>query len=103
MPISITTARGRYNVGIAAPLENSNDAIRLTLALERADGIERVVLRCRIAPSLAGAAPADELAARLAGWIERDFESIREAALKTIRSERRLHEFSFDAANPGPF
>ncbi|MBE3604932.1 hypothetical protein IMX07_15025 [bacterium] len=103
MPISINTARGRYLVSVATPLDNAGDAILLTLALERADGVERVALRCRIASGLAGAAQADELAARLAGWIERDFEAVREAALKTIRSERRLHEFTFDAANPGPF
>lgn len=103
LPISINTERGRYHVGVAAPLDNAEGAIHLTLALERADGVERVALRCRIAAELAGAAQAEELAARLAGWIERDFESIREAALKTIRSDRRLHEFSFDAAHPGPF
>lgn len=103
LPISINTARGRYLVGVATPLDNAGDAILLTLALERADGVERVALRCRIATGLAGAAQADVLAARLAGWIERDFESIRETALKTIRAERRLHEFTFDAEHPGPF
>lgn len=75
----------------------------LTLALERADGIERVVFRCRIEASLAGAATPDALVERLRPWAEREFEMTREAALKSIRSERKLHEIVFDSANRGPF
>ena len=40
---------------------------------------------------------------RLGSWIEREFEQVREQALKTIRSEKRLMELSFDSANRGPF
>ena len=75
----------------------------LTLALERADGIERVVFRCRIEASLAGAATPEVLIERLRPWAEREFEMTREAALKSIRSERKLHEIVFDSANRGPF
>jgi ectoine hydroxylase-related dioxygenase (phytanoyl-CoA dioxygenase family) len=71
----------------------------LTLAMERADGIEKIGLRCRVADTVG--AGADEAAAieaaleRLAPWIERDFERTREEALKSIRSERRLLEIEF--------
>ncbi len=76
----------------------------LTLALERADGVERVVLRCRIAAAfIPNETDATELLARLKPWFEREFEQTREAALKSIRSERRLHEIVFDRAHPGPF
>ena len=34
---------------------------------------------------------------------DREFEQTREAALKSIRTERKLLEISFDAANRGPF
>jgi len=79
-------------------------ALVLTLVLERADGIERVALRCRIADELLDAAAENEaIVARLAPWMEREFEMTRENALKTIRSERRMMEIIFDATNRGPF
>ena len=76
----------------------------LTLSVERADGIEKVALRCRIATALIGADDAPEkLIERIAPWLEREFEQTREAALKSIRTERKLLEISFDATHPGPF
>jgi len=87
---------------LAAPTERSGDAIVLTIALDRADGIERVAFKCRVAAELAASASDEALAERLAQWIERDFEMTRETALKTIRTERRLHEFLFDSTNRGP-
>jgi hypothetical protein len=45
----------------------------------------------------------EKLIERLAPWLAREFEQTREAALKAIRTERRLHEISFDVANRGPF
>ena len=76
----------------------------LTLSLERADGIEKVALRCRIASTLIDStATPENLIDRIAPWIEREFEQTREAALKSIRTERKLHEISFDATHPGPF
>jgi hypothetical protein len=101
--IALKTGRGPYRLIEAAPAIPGDGAIMLTLTLESANGIERVVFKCAIADNLA---PGDDSAAilvRLAPWIEREFEITREAALKSIRSERRMHQIVFDAANRGPF
>ena len=45
----------------------------------------------------------EKLINRIAPWLEREFEQTREAALKSIRTERKLLEISFDATHPGPF
>ena len=100
------TGRGIYALVSARSIERTADALLLTLSIERADGIEKVALRCRIATALIGAADSDspeKLIERIAPWLEREFEQTREAALKSIRTERRLLEISFDAAHPGPF
>jgi len=100
----LNTGRGIYALVNARPIERTADAVVLTLSLERADGIEKVALRCRIATSLLGAADSPEkLIERIAPWLEREFEQTREAALKSIRTEHKLLEISFDTANPGPF
>jgi len=100
----LNTARGIYAIAIARPLERTEDAVVLTLSLERADGIEKVALRFRIANALIGATDSPEkLIERISPWLEREFEQTREAALKSIRTERKLFEISFDAARPGPF
>jgi hypothetical protein len=78
----------------------------LTLSLERADGIEKVALRIRIAAGVISGADSpspEELIERIAPWLEREFEQTREAALKSIRTERKLLEITFDLAHPGPF
>jgi hypothetical protein len=100
----LNTGRGIYALVNARPIERTADAVVLTLSLERADGIEKVALRCRIAASLicAGDSP-ETLIEQIAPWLEREFEQTREAALKSIRTEHKLHEISFDAAHPGPF
>ncbi len=104
MAITIRTGRGAYQLTLAAPTERVSDATILTLALDRSDGIERVAFRCRIARELLDDDSSDDaLVARLQPWLERAFELTRETALRTIRGERRLHEFTFDASNPGPF
>ncbi|MGH7812520.1 MAG: hypothetical protein ACREQI_00755 [Candidatus Binataceae bacterium] len=104
MPIKIATGRGIYSIEAAAPALREAGAIVLTLILKRADGIETVALRCRIAEEIAGSpANPDDLLARLAPWIEHEFEMTRELALKTIRSGHRMMELFFDAANRGPF
>jgi hypothetical protein len=100
----IVTGRGVYHLSGAAPLECSHDSIVLMLAMERADGIERVVIRLLIAKELVNERPASEaIIQRLKDWLVREFEKTREAALKAIRSERRFHEIRFDLANRGPF
>ena len=98
------TARGIYKIASVGALERTDDSVVLTLSLERADGIEKVALRCRIATSLIGPADSPEkLIERVAPWLEREFEQTREAALKSIRAEHKLLEISFDPAHPGPF
>lgn len=74
------------------------------LSLERADGIERVVFRCRVAEVLLapGGAP-DVIPERIVSWVEREFEQTREAALKSIRSEQKLFELVFDRDPRGPW
>jgi hypothetical protein len=100
----LNTPRGNYAIVNARPIEHSADAMVLTVSLERADGIEKVALRFRIARSLISSADAPEkLIERIAPWLEREFEQTREAALKSIRTERKLLEISFDATHPGPF
>lgn len=104
MTVEIVTGRGVYRLSAATPLEYTSASVLLLLAMERADGIERVVTRCRIARELITEPPATEaIIERLKGWLAREFENTREAALKAIRSERRLHEITFDQANRGPF
>ena len=100
----MNTARGIYAIASAGPLERNADSVVLTLSIERADGIEKVALRFRIATNLIGAGDSPEkLIERIAPWLEREFEQTREAALKSIRSERKLLEISLDAEHPGPF
>ena len=104
MPTALKTSRGIYTIASVGALERTADSVVLTLSLERADGIEKVALRFRIATSLIGAADSPEkLIERIAPWMEHEFEQTREAALKSIRTERKLLEISFDAANRGPF
>ena len=99
----LKTARGLYNLGLAKEPQAVPGGTLLTLSLERADGIEKVALQCRVDSALAAALALDDILDKLAGWIERDFEMTREAALKSIRSERKLMELSFEASNRGPF
>ena len=104
MATQLRTSRGLYRVVAAAPLEVGPGEFALTAALERADGIERVVLRFRVGRELLDPQPAaEQVIARLGPWIEREFEQTREAALKSIRTERKLLEIVFDHARPGPF
>ena len=105
MPTTLKTGRGVYSVESAAPVERSAAAIVLTLKLVRSDGIENVALRVKITTSILQSVDdsPEKLIERLAPWLEREFEQTREAALKTIRTERRLLEIVFDAGNRGPF
>jgi len=102
----LKTGRGIYAIASTAPLARAADSVVLTLSLERADGIEKVALRCRIATGLISNADSDspeKLIERIAPWLEREFEQTREAALKSIRAEHHLLEISFDETNRGPF
>ena len=55
-----------------------------------ANGLERVAIRCILASTRAK--PGEEHAAieRIAVWIAADFERVREAALKSVRAERKI-------------
>lgn len=102
----VTTARGAYLLKIAEAPDRRGDSLAVTFTLERADGIERVALRCVIADALLPDASRDAIAfasRRIAAWLEREFEQVREAALRSVRAEHRLLEFVFDHSNPGPF
>ena len=103
MAIELKTSRGVYRLMHAKDPQILADAHLLTLAMERADGIEKVALQCRIARELIPSADGEATMHKLAGWIERDFEMIRESALKSIRGERKLLELTFDADHRGPF
>jgi len=104
VPTTLKTARGIYAIANARPIERAGDSLVLTLSLQRADGIEKVALRFRIAIALISTDDSPEkLIERIAPWLEREFEQTREAALKSIRTARKLLEITFDAAHPGPF
>ncbi len=106
MSAEFNTARGRYRLTLAAPSGDAGDEAMLTLAYERADGLERVGFQCMIADGLAGVDDLRDPAAllrRLRPWFEREFENTREAALKSIRTERRPLVVRFDREHPGPF
>jgi hypothetical protein len=102
MSVDLKTPRGVYHLRLAAPAEIADTSLILPLALERTDGIERVVFRCRIEGGAANGTvtpgAANALIDRIAPAIQRDFETVREAALKSIRGERKLLEIVLSAS-----
>ena len=106
MAVQIRTGRGNYKLSLAGAAEKEAGWVIFTLSLERADGIERVAFRCRVAEALIAPSEAPDARAipgRIASWVEREFEQTREAALKSIRSERKLYEVVFDGDHRGPW
>lgn len=104
MAVEFLTGRGRYRLVAVTPLEMAPGELALTAALEQADGLERVGIRLRVLGHRPGEAPTrEQLLSTLGTWLEGAFEQTREAALKSVRSERKLFEIVFDQANPGPF
>ncbi len=106
----INTGRGLYRLSLAAPPAFTADEITLTLSFERADGLERFAFLCTIARALAETPGVHEretdagaMLARLGPWFEREFEQTREAALRSLRSERKPLTVRFDREHPGPF
>lgn len=101
----MNTGRGLYRLSLAALPVIAADDITLTFSFERADGLERVGFLCTIeraiAPAL-GESDTDAILSRLAPWFEREFEQTREAALKSLRSERKPLTVRFDREHPGP-
>ena len=104
MAVEISTVRGNYTLSLVGAAAKEAGWVIFALSLERADSIERVVFRCRVAEALLapGEAP-DAIPERIASWVEREFEQTREAALKSIRSERKLFEVVFDGEHRGPW
>jgi hypothetical protein len=103
-PVLLKTSRGNYRLTLAEEAERASGQIFLTLAMEHAGGLEKFAFRCRVAQALLqkiGISEASAICSRLSGWLERDFEAVREAALKSIRAERRLAEFNLDESIPG--
>lgn len=103
MAVEIKTPRGSYRLAIMRPAERGADGVVLTLNLERVDGMERVALQCCIAQALAGDRTEDSLLDSLAVWIAEQFEIVREAAFKSVRAERKLHQVMFNQSARGPF
>jgi hypothetical protein len=83
--LEISTARDSYRIIEAAPADVTPDAIVLTLAFERADGIERVVFRCRLDSAFRLVNPGRP-ALGLRSWLERAFDAARPS--KSIRGLR---------------
>jgi len=94
-------------LALAATPVVTADEITLTLSFERADGLERVAFLCTITRAIVEAPPgepdAETILSRLVPWFEREFEQTREAALKSLRSERKPLTVRFDREHPGPF
>lgn len=106
MSVELNTTRGRYRLKLAAPPRNTSDEVILSLACERADGLERVGFLCSVARELVDADERGDsgvLLERVAPWFEREFEHTRETALKSIRTDRRPMTVRFDGDHPGPF
>ncbi len=105
-PALFNTARGTYRLTVAEQSTSADGSWILSLAAEHQGGLEKFAFRCRIANALLKRVPPRDstaLCVRLASWLEGHFEQVREAALKSIWSERRLAEFEFDETRPGPF
>lgn len=106
MAQEIKTSRGTYRLEMAEGPSRREHCLSFVVNAVRSDGIERLAFRCSVAEELAAALRnSDQNAAleRLAPWLVSDFDHLREAALRSVRTERRLAEFVFDHNNPGPF
>ncbi len=90
--VRLRTARGTYVLSADGEPLRSESSVVVTLTLEHADGIERIAFRCAIADRGDRTGAILEM---LAPWIERQFEQLREAALKSIRSEGKLLQVEF--------
>lgn len=98
------TSRGVYRATATEPAPDEGGPT-ITVSLAHQGGLEKFSLRCRLGASVPRAleTSGEELAQRLAPFLEKHFEQIREAALKSIRTERKLLLLNFDPESPNPF
>ena len=102
--MQLKTSRGIHDLALAREPEISGNAMLLTLAMERRDGIEKIAFQCRIASDLVGEdRDPGTIVRRLVPFLEHEFEMTREHALKSIRGEGKLFTLIFDESNRGPF
>jgi hypothetical protein len=106
----LETGRGPYLLKLAGAPELSAERLVLPVVLEHRGGLERFGLICRMARSspciikdnsfeeMGADKPRDEreLLRRLAARFGPHFEQLREAALKSIRSQQKLLEIDLD-------
>jgi hypothetical protein len=100
LPTSIQTPRGAYLLTVVGEPERSDSSVAVTLSVERADGFERFGLRCA-ARAPRDSHPAGAIVERLSRLIERNFEQVREAALKSIRTEGKLLQIDLESGIDG--
>jgi len=102
--VTLSTARGAYRLTIAQ-VAAAPDSFLVTLSLQHQGGLEKFALIYCLARALAPVTSSGELdqarfAQRLGPWLEPQFENVREAALKSIRTEHRLLEVALQAGGP---
>lgn len=103
--VRLSTSRGTYRLTVVETASAPGGLVAATLSLAHQGGLEKFALRCRLG-GIMGQEPEPAPAAiaeRLAPSLEKHFEQLREAALKSIRAERKLLELSFDPDSSNPF
>lgn len=93
----LATPRGSYRLTLVERVAAGTECL-VTISLEQSAGVEKFAFRCRLEQVL-GDASAAQLRALLRPWLEKNFEQVREAALKSIRTERRLAELEPNPAH----
>jgi hypothetical protein len=99
-PVLLSSPRGNYRLVVVEQTGTEAGSWILTVSMEHAGGLEKFAFRCIVSQASLGSLGINdpcEAAAGMAGWLQRDFENVREAALKSIRTERRLAEFNLDS------
>ena len=86
----LATPRGSYRLHLVETVAAGAGCL-VTISLEHRGGLEKFAFRCRLERALVDASAA-QLRSLLGPWLEKNFEQVREAALKSIRTERRLAE-----------
>ncbi len=96
----LKTGRGLYALKLGDKPRQESDALVLPIVLEHKEGLERLGFVCRLLGAWAAVREGDELSevlARIGEHVSRDFERLREAALKSWRAEKKLYELTMPA------